>query len=89
MERVCGWLEEKARLLLVTKLVLAVKLHGDHRTGRGRTSGLEVGQIGSRAATLFQILDGRVVKLVLYWDRDRALADLGLAPGAGAAEAPG
>ena len=61
----------------------------DHRTGRGRTSGLEVGQIGSRAATLFQILDGRVVKLVLYWDRDRALADLGLAPGAGAAEAPG
>ena len=50
----------------------------DHRTGRGRTSGLEVGQIGSRAATLFQILDGRVVKLVLYWDRDRALADLGL-----------
>jgi len=50
----------------------------DHRSGRGRTSGLEVEQMGSRAATLFQIRDGKVVKLVLYWDRDRALADLGL-----------
>ena len=51
----------------------------DHRTGRGRTSGLEVEQMGSRAATLFQIRDGKVVKLVLYWDRHHALADLGLA----------
>ena len=50
----------------------------DHRTRRGRTSGLEVEQMGSRAATLFQIRDGKVAKLVLYWDRDRALADLGL-----------
>ena len=51
----------------------------DHRSGRGRTSGLEVEQMGSRAATLFQIRDGKVVKLVLYWDRHHALADLGLA----------
>jgi hypothetical protein len=47
-----------------------------HRTGRGRASGL--GTIGSTAATLFQARDGKVIKLVLYWNRDRALADLGL-----------
>ena len=51
----------------------------DHRSGRGRASGLEVEQMGSRAATLFQIRDGKVVKLILYWDRHHALADLGLA----------
>jgi ketosteroid isomerase-like protein len=50
----------------------------DHRSARGKTSGLEAEDVGSRAATLFQVSDGKVVKLVLYWDRDRALADLGL-----------
>ena len=41
-------------------------------------SGVEVAESGARGANLFHIRDGLVRRLVLYWDRDRALADLGL-----------
>jgi ketosteroid isomerase-like protein len=45
--------------------------------GRGKGSGVEVDQ--SRAG-LFHIDRGKVARVVFYWDPDRALADLGLAP---------
>jgi ketosteroid isomerase-like protein len=46
--------------------------------GRGQTSGLEIGQMRSNGATLFHVREGKVSRLVLYADRERALADLGL-----------
>ena len=52
-------------------------------TGRGKTSGLELSQIRSKGANLFHVRDGKVTRLVLYLDRDRALADVGLGPTAG------
>ena len=48
--------------------------------GRGKTSGLELSQIRTQGAHLFHIRDGRVTRLVRYLNRDRAFADLGLAP---------
>jgi hypothetical protein len=49
--------------------------------GRGKASGVELGQIRSEGAALFRIRDGKVRSLIAYLDRARALADLGLAPG--------
>jgi len=49
-----------------------------HRSGHGKTSGLDVAQVGDRGAALFHIRNGRVTRLVIYLERDQALADLDL-----------
>jgi ketosteroid isomerase-like protein len=54
-------------------------------SGRGKLSGLEVGQLRAKGAHVFHIRGGKVTKFVRYLDRERALADLGLAPEGGAA----
>jgi ketosteroid isomerase-like protein len=49
-------------------------------SGRGKSSGLELGQMRAKAATVFQVRGAKASRLVIYFDRERALADLGLAP---------
>jgi ketosteroid isomerase-like protein len=53
-----------------------------HQGGRGKTSGLELEKIRTKAAALFRVHGGKVARLVIYTDRERAFADLGLAPDA-------
>ena len=48
------------------------------RGGRGKMSGMELGRMRSQGATLWHVRGGAVMRLVIYWDRERALADLGL-----------
>ena len=49
-----------------------------HLSGRGRTSGLSLGQMEARVASLFHVRGTRVTRLVNYLDSDQVLADLGL-----------
>lgn len=49
-----------------------------HYRGRGRASGVDVDRMGARGANLFHLRDGRATRFVLYFDREHALADLGL-----------
>ena len=46
-----------------------------HFSGRGKTSGVEVGDIQMKGANVFHVRGGKVTRLVLYWDRERAFAD--------------
>jgi ketosteroid isomerase-like protein len=45
-------------------------------SGRGKVSDMD---IEGRGTILFHIREGRVMRIVRYWDPERALADLGLA----------
>ena len=54
-----------------------------YASGRAKASGLEIGQM---RANVFHVRSGKVTRLVAYWDRERAFADLGLAPESGAAQ---
>ena len=54
--------------------VLVLMQHG----GRGKASGVGIEGMKTPGANVFEIRDGKVVRLALYWDREHALADLGL-----------
>jgi ketosteroid isomerase-like protein len=47
-------------------------------SGRGKRSGLTLEQLGAKAATLYDIRDGKVTRVVQYLDYRRAFADLDL-----------
>jgi ketosteroid isomerase-like protein len=49
-------------------------------SGHGKTSGLELREVRPKAAGIFEVTNGKVTELVLYWDRQRAFAELGVQP---------
>jgi hypothetical protein len=48
-------------------------------SGRGKTSGLDLGEIRAEGAALFHMCGGKVTRFAQYNDREHAFADLGLA----------
>jgi len=48
----------------------------NHLSGRGKSSGLEVGQMKRNGAAVLHVRHGKVMRYVSYNDRDRALAEL-------------
>jgi ketosteroid isomerase-like protein len=48
----------------------------NHLSGRGKTSGLDVGRMKRNGAAILHIREGKVTRYASYNDRDRALADL-------------
>jgi ketosteroid isomerase-like protein len=47
-------------------------------SGRGQTSGLELGEMAVKAAALFHVRGGKVTRIVSYFEREHLPADLGL-----------
>jgi hypothetical protein len=49
-----------------------------HRVGRAKRSGIELADLAAKGAALYHVRDGKVIRQVVYFDRERAFADLGL-----------
>jgi ketosteroid isomerase-like protein len=77
-ERISAWREYRFTADAFRDLACERVLVLNRRSGRGRESGLEIAQMQSAGMNVFHVRDRKVTKLVVYWDRQRGLADLGL-----------
>jgi ketosteroid isomerase-like protein len=48
-------------------------------SARGKASGLELGQMSAKGASVLYFRGAKVIRLICYFDRERAFADVGLA----------
>jgi ketosteroid isomerase-like protein len=64
---------EEYRAVDATRVLVLVR-----NKGVAEASGIDIEQLGTSIAAVFTVRDGKVTSLSLYWDRARALADLGL-----------
>jgi ketosteroid isomerase-like protein len=64
---------DECRLLDADRVLVLLQ-----HVGRGKASGVEASTLGTEGANVLHFRDGIVTRFELYWDRDRALADLGL-----------
>jgi ketosteroid isomerase-like protein len=83
-------IEEATRDLFTAWQGIRFEVDGDHEVDAervlvltriralGKASGLEIGDMGGKGANLFYLRSGKVSKIAAYFDRERALADLGL-----------
>ncbi len=53
----------------------------DRYEGTAKTSGVQLADVQAQGATLFHVQHSKVTKIVIYWERETGLADLGLASG--------
>lgn len=53
-------------------------------SGRGKASGIDLDETRASGASVIHLREGKVTRFINYWDRERAFADLGLAPEGGA-----
>jgi len=72
-ERYRGNVDEYRELEAERVLVLT------HASGRGKASGLELDALSTQQAQVVHVRDGKVTKILVYYNRARAFADLGLA----------
>jgi hypothetical protein len=50
----------------------------DRYSGRGKASGIQLADMQPRGVTVFHLRGGKVTKMIVYWERETGLADLGL-----------
>jgi ketosteroid isomerase-like protein len=59
-----------------------------HASGRGKASGLELDALSTQQAQVVHVHDGKVTKILVYYDSERAFADLGLSEQDAHADSP-